>query len=1459
MANEVEKALQEKLGTKVNIGRIDLGFLNRIIIDDIAIRDQRGDSLLNVSRASVKFDYIPLTKGKISISSAQLFGAKFNLYKQSADAKTNFQFIIDSLASKDKTKPKKPIDIHIGSLIIRNGQLIYNQLDKAPTQGLFSTYHINAKDISAHIIINALKQDSLNLNIKKIAAIETSGLNINKLSFIFVANNSKATLSNFLLELPKSKCSFNNITATYKRQHNKILLPTLQYEGKINDIIIYPNDLRALLPKIKNINETLYMNSDFKGTATEFHVKSLNASNKNKTASLSANAFVFNLGAKPQWTANIISCKISQSEIKKINDAIQNKVDILTRAGNIALNGYVGISGERIVSSGTIKTDAGYANFRLLKYVNNIKAHINTPGLDLGRLISNKDFGNISVVADILARPTSKGSKSISVKGDIPSFTYKSYTFKSINLDGDIVNGILNGKLDLNDINGKLAVQGHINTNKGQNAADITVIAQKVNPQAWHIINKWYGTNFSFNAHAKVSGNSLNTANGFINLTNLTMANSEEAHTLDSVHVSADTKYGLHHISLRSDFADINFAGKYDYSTISKSITHLIGHYLPTLPGLKKNNNITHNDFSINAVIRDAWWINKFAGLDAKLSKPMKITGKFSDNSSQINMDIDAPAITYNGKYYENGFAHLQSLNDTLKVKAHLRTIDNERKGYLLSLNANAANNRLNAVMNFDNLNKKRIRGKISTSSQFFKNEDGLASAHIVFNNSDIVIGDTTWHVHPSDIIYCKNKIIVDHFSASHASQHIICNGIGTTNNTDSLFIDMKDVDVAYILDMVNFHSVDFGGKATGRIYIADLFSKPKAKAKLTVNDFTFETGALGTLHANVEWNNEKGQIDIDALAKEEPNRTTKINGYVSLAKNYIDLGIYADNSSTEFLKSFCGSFMDNIDASANGALHVVGDLKQINLVGLMTATGAIRIKPLNVTYKLNNDTIRFVPNEIEFPSDTIYDKYGNIGIVTGAVHHHYIKQMSYDVNIQAKNILAYDTHSFDDGTFYGTAYATGTCSISGKSGEVNIDVSATANKGSEIVYNASSPDIIGDYSFIHWKNTPKVLNENRKISNVDSIYSYLNPNIAIDSIESTIIPIYSEDQEDIDIPTNIHMNLAINCNPDASLRILMNPQSGDYITLNGTGRLHASWFNKGTFTLYGNYVVDHGTYNLTIQNAIKRDFHFLQGGTISFGGDPFNAAIDLQAQYTANGVSLADLSLGRSFSSGNITVNCIMNITGTPKASKVDFTLDLPNVNNDAKQMVMNLINSEEEMNQQVIYILAIGRFYNQNGNNAAAENAQRQSQTSLAMQSLLSGTISQQITNMLSSALNLSNWNFGANISTGTEGFNNAEYEGILSGRILNNRLLFNGQFGYRNNANATNSFIGDFDMQYLLMPNGNLSINVYNKTNDRYFTRNSLNTQGIGLKMQKEFSTLSDLFGRKRLEKERIKKQK
>ena len=212
------------------------------------------------------------------------------------------------------------------------------------------------------------------------------------------------------------------------------------------------------------------------------------------------------------------------------------------------------------------------------------------------------------------------------------------------------------------------------------------------------------------------------------------------------------------------------------------------------------------------------------------------------------------------------------------------------------------------------------------------------------------------------------------------------------------------------------------------------------------------------------------------------------------------------------------------------------------------------------------------------------------------------------------------------------------------------------------------------------------------------------------------------------------------------------------------------------------------------------------------------------------------------------------MNIGGMPNSPKVEFDLEMPTVNAEEQQMVRSIINGQQEMNQQVLYLLGIGRFYNQGANNSGTDQSDR---TTLAMQSFLSGTLSTQINTLLSTVIKNDNWNFGANISTGNEGWHNAEYEGLISGRMLNNRLLLNGQFGYRDNARqATPSFIGDFDLQYLLFPNGNLALKVYNQTNDRYFTKSSLNTQGIGVIMKKDFNGLKDLFSTKKKKKRKEK---
>ena len=1398
LGSTVATALAQKFGTEVSVGRINLGFFNRIIIDDVRMLDQKGDSMIYASRLSAKVDLLPLKDGKISVSSAQLFGLRANIYRQNAKSDMNIQFMLDSLASKDTTQ-HKPLDLRIGSVIIRHGSIAYNQRDIASAAGVFSPQHIGISNLSAHIALHHLTDNDIHLSIKKIAFTDKSGLQVKNLRFKVNADKHQARLSDFQLELPKSHLLLEDLIATYRTNEKGTLISeTLQFEGGIKPSLITLSDVACFAPILRKWNDALYIDTHFSGSSTSARIHQLHFKTQSGSILLKANAKASDWNRKLHWLANIETLRVSDEGVEQIAANLGSKVKIpkeVLRLGNIYYKGVASGKGKsQIGTKGVLRTDAGNVEIDAHQNGKQLYAKVDTKGINLGKILDNAKLGIIA--AHIIAQGT---KEHLVAKGEIPLFDFNNYRFSNIRLDGSYNKGLIDGLASIADPNINLQVAGKYSIPKKQYEAQLNL------------------------AHLQP--------------TVLGVKMADNIYTLNDIRVSAKNEGADSYLDLEAPFANIHVKGQYDYGTLVQTMTNMLASKLPTLPGIGKTSNKARNNFSIEAEIASTEILQRMLGVPLDIQQPLVIDGNISDLDRSVNLTAQLPAFSYNGSDYSGGSLQMNTEGDTLKVDAHIKTGAAGSTSPTLHVKAAAADNTLMASLGYNNHSKSLpIHGALNAEAQFYKNTNNVSTAHVDIKPSVIHIGEKPWKVHPADITYSKNHLEIENFEVSHGDQHVAVNGLATPNKEDSIVAQLKDVDVEYILNLVNFHSVDFSGKASGKAIVKSIFNDPDAYAKLDIKDFEFEHGPMGILHANVSFNKELSQIDINAVADEGEEHQTLIDGYVSPKRNYIDLGIEAQGTNMKFMESFCGSFMDDIQARAHGKVNLVGDLSNINLVGDIYATGKMHMKQLGTEYSFKNLHAHAIPDDILLNNDTIFDRNHNMALVSGGIHHKHLTRLSYDLTLKAHNFLGYDTHEFGDNTFYGTVNVTGEVGIHGKSGETIIDIDAEPGPGSIFVYNVASPDAISDKSFIHWHDIAPELTDSLKLQQKDA-------------------------DDDIDFSSDMRINFLVNATPNLTLKLMMDPQSGDYITLNGNGVLRANWFNKGSFDMFGNYVVDHGVYKLTIQNVIKKDFEFMPGGTIAFGGNPYNAPLNLQAKYTVNGVPLSDLSIGRSFSSNNIRVDCLMNITGTPQSPSVDFSMDLPTVNTDAKQMIYSVINSQEEMNQQVLYLLAIGRFYAQTKNNQSSEDADQQSQTSLAMQSFLSGTISQQLNTVLSNVVKSNNWNFGANISTGDEGFNNAEYEGILSGRLLNNRLLFNGQFGYRDNANATQSFIGDFDLRYLIFPNGNLAVRMYNQTNDRYFTRNSLNTQGLGLIMKKDFNGWRELFGikkKKEVKKKEVKKK-
>lgn len=218
------------------------------------------------------------------------------------------------------------------------------------------------------------------------------------------------------------------------------------------------------------------------------------------------------------------------------------------------------------------------------------------------------------------------------------------------------------------------------------------------------------------------------------------------------------------------------------------------------------------------------------------------------------------------------------------------------------------------------------------------------------------------------------------------------------------------------------------------------------------------------------------------------------------------------------------------------------------------------------------------------------------------------------------------------------------------------------------------------------------------------------------------------------------------------------------------------------------------------------------------------------------------------------------MNLNGILLRPTIKLGIELPNERDEVQALVRNYLSTDEQMNMQILYLLGIGKFY--------MENNTYERQSSDMMSSVLSSTLSGQLNNMLSQIIDNNNWNIGTNLSTGEKGWTDMEVEGILSGQLLNNRLIINGNFGYRDNPMANTNFVGDFEAEWLLTRSGDVRLKAYNETNDHYYTKTNLTTQGVGVMYKKDFNKWNELFfwnkwklrnRKKRMERKREEVQK
>jgi len=421
---------------------------------------------------------------------------------------------------------------------------------------------------------------------------------------------------------------------------------------------------------------------------------------------------------------------------------------------------------------------------------------------------------------------------------------------------------------------------------------------------------------------------------------------------------------------------------------------------------------------------------------------------------------------------------------------------------------------------------------------------------------------------------------------------------------------------------------------------------------------------------------------------------------------------------------------------------------------------------------------------------------------------------------------MALNTKPKDNELFYGTAYASGVATIKSGPSSLSFDISAKTGRNTRISIPLNTSETVSDYSFITFVN--KDSSENDAVSS------------------STVTP-----AENTTLGFDMDFDLEIT--PDAEVRLIFDEKVGDEITGTGSGNLNIRLDQKGNFGIYGDYIIEDGTYLFTLKNILNKKFRVENGGKISFNGDIDNAEIDMKAMYTAN-TSLSNILQDDRYSERS-EVECQILLSGNLFNPVVKLDIYLPKADESTRAYLRNVITTEEELSRQFLYLLVMNSFYSVNSTYGSSLVTSTTQTGTSAMAVTTTEMVSNQLSNWLSQISN--DFDVGFNYRPGYTDINSNQLELAFSTQLLNDKVTINGNFDVRGQAGAasnTDNLTGDFDVEYKITEK--IRFKVFNRFNNSYSGKQSDYTQGFGFFYRQDFDKFADLLRKK--EKTDMKKE-
>ena len=1427
-----------KLGTEVSIEHVDLGLFNRLQVEGFYVEDYQGDTLLYAHRVETGITaFKPLTFGVAKVDSALLRLAEM------PDGEINIKQVVDRLRSGKGSN----FSMAINRAEVTNFrfELFRNDTTHRYRGGIdWSAMQLYDADVVGRDFL--LDGDSIALRLDKISLSERSGIRLDDVSadWLSIASGRMRFADLHLqsgateINMPMLTIIGENGWDDYSDYINKVVMDITAENSHIDFATI-----GYFAPQIAHWRTQL-SNVELRGRGT---VADLGGRVEHVELGEGTTAVVdFRMQGLPEVERTRFTFDIERlaTNIKDVS-AVMNDLTgrtlpakvqtMLARAEQINLAGEFDGRLKAFDAEAVLSTALGAIDGRM-KMSEEPKSRqsrfvgdVATSNFDLGGLLAMGKLGRVSLDAD-LDGVMGGGQFVANIDGQVPLLDFNDYSYDSIALRGRIDNRRFEGVVGSDDHNLDFDFNGAVDFNGEVPRYDFALNLDRADLHALNFNRRDTVSVIGARLTANGSGNSLDNLNGAVRISNAEYVGLKDTIRTQSILLRGENSEGSKYVALNSDFADATFRSRLSYKTIFEYVKDGLLAYLPSL---------THGEGHVHRHATDeVGSVDRYSLLSVNFKNTEKLTEailsglQIADGTSlsfMFNPDNDRFTLKLLSDYIErnNMMAtkiNLNANNSYDSLALYLRSEDLYLKQLHmpdLSVQAGAKNNRVSLSAGFNNA-AQSVSALLGVDAVLGRNDDGSRRISIDLKPSNVRQGNQTWHIGANKIIYNPRNITVDHFLVRNDEQSLLLDGVASQQMADSVVLTLRNFDLSpfsKLLQTIGGYSIK--GTSDGRAVMHSALKGGRIDGNVSLDGVEVNDVAVPPVQVLARWDMQRNRARL--LLADRQKQDTVIRGYYApdTKRYFIEAGI--DNVPMRLIEPFLTGVISGTKGTADAKLQFMGKGREAELSGTIDVDSLrSRIDFTGVEYSIPSAKMEVKNNRFTLPATRFYDREGNSGTAEIKLDLNHLSNISFDIVARPNQMLVMDTNEKMSDLFYGTIYGTGSARIRGDKMGVKMDIAATTDDNSQFFLPLSGSSNISQADFVVFRS-PRM--------RTDTTMTYL---------ARKKLMYERRQRQRTSSGSDMDISMAVNVRPNAEFQLVIDPTVGDIIRGRGEGTLNMHINPRsGVFDMYGDCEITEGSYLFTLQNVVNKKFTIDAGSTIQWSGDPLDAMLNIRAIYQIK-TSLQPL-IGSTSASGSggarSLVDCIINLTDRLSNPTVTFGIEVPNADTEVQNVVSNMLNTQEEIANQFIYLLVFNSFMNESGISGAANFG--------AVGTATTGF--ELLSNQLSNWLSTDDLSFIVRYRPSTE-MSGDEFDLGFSKSLISDRLLVEVEGNYvsdRNTMSGQNSnLMGEAYITWLIDRAGNLKLKGFTQTIDRFDENQGLQESGIGIYYKEDFSTFRDI---------------